>query len=212
MRHQLILMKINKVLYLVLITTIIRIVLAYFLELGNDEVYYYTYAIHLQSNYFDHPPAVGILIKLFTFNLHLDSEVFLRLGAIVFAAIGTIMSYQIGQLIRNERTGWFAAILYNTSIYSSIIAGTFILPDSPQVIFWLASLYIMLQIVHHDKKRFTVPVKYWIWLGILTGLCIMCKVHGVFLWAGFGLYVLFYGRRMFANPWLYVAFIITVVI
>ena len=37
----------------------------------------------------------------------------------------------IGKKIRNERTGLYAAVLYNTSIYSSIIAGTFILPDSP---------------------------------------------------------------------------------
>ncbi|MEX6688557.1 glycosyltransferase family 39 protein [Danxiaibacter flavus] len=205
-------MKINKVLYLVLITTVIRIVLASLLELGNDEVYYYTYALHLQNNYFDHPPAVGILIKLFTFNLHFQSEVFIRLGSIVFAAIGTILSYRIGQLVRNERTGWFAAVLYNTSIYSSIIAGTFILPDSPQVVFWLAALYVMLRIVQLDKKRSHIPAKYWLWAGVLNGLCIMCKVHGIFLWGGLGLYILLYNRKMLLNPWLYLSFIITVII
>ncbi len=205
-------MKINKVLYLVVITAVLRIVLASFLELGNDEVYYYTYGLHLQTNYFDHPPGVGLLIKLFTFNLHLDSEVFLRLGSIVFAAIGTVLTYQIGRLIRNERTGWFAAILYNTSIYSSIIAGTFILPDSPQVVFWLAALYVMLRIVQLDKKRNSIPAKYWLALGVLNGLCIMCKVHGIFLWGGLGLYILLYNRKMLLNPWLYISFIITVII
>lgn len=211
-RHQLFLMKINKVLYLVLITSVIRIVLASLLELGNDEVYYYTYALHLQKNYFDHPPAVGILIKLFTFNLYFQSEVFVRLGAIVFAAIGTLLSYQIGRLVRNERTGWFAAILYNTSIYSSIIAGTFILPDSPQVVFWLAALYAMLRIVQLDKKRSHIPVKYWLWAGVLNGLCIMCKVHGIFLWGGMALYILLYNRKMLANPWLYISVVITAII
>src|SRR5437868_10271589 len=86
----------KRLLYLIIIAAFIRLLVASMLELGNDEVYYYTYALHLQSNYFDHPPGVGILIKLFTLNLKLQSEVFLRLGSIVCAAIGTVISFCIG--------------------------------------------------------------------------------------------------------------------
>lgn len=118
-------------------------------------MYYFTYAEHLQWNYFDHLPGVALLIKLFTLNLFLSSELFVRLGAICCAGIGTLLCFKIGELIRNERTGYYAAILYNTSIYSSIIAGTFILPDSPQVVFWLASLFVVLKIVIQSKKKQT---------------------------------------------------------
>lgn len=132
---------------LLLISLGIRLLLAGFLEFGNDEVYYYTYALHLQSNYFDHPPGVAFLIRFTTLNLWLQQELFVRLGAIICAGIGTVLTYKIGTLIRNERTGLFAAVLYNTSIYSSIIAGVFILPDSPQIVFWLAALFIGLKII-----------------------------------------------------------------
>lgn len=202
----------KRVLYLIITCTIIRIILACLVELGNDEVYYYTYALHLQKNYFDHPPAVAILIKLFTANLLLQQQVFIRLGSIVFAAIATWIVFNIGKLIRNERTGWFAAVLYSTSLYSSIIAGTFILPDSPQVVFWLAAIWAMLQlvIIYRDNKKGIYT--QWLLFGLLTGLCVMCKVHGIFLWAGMGLYMLFYNRKMFLHPGFYIAVIITAVI
>jgi len=52
---------------------------AYSLELGNDEVYYQTYAQHLQWNYFDHPPMVALLIRLSTINLFFHNEFFVPL-------------------------------------------------------------------------------------------------------------------------------------
>lgn len=198
--------------YLVLIASIVRLIAAAVLELGNDEVYYYTYALHLQSNYFDHPPGVAWLIRIFSFNLSFTHEVFIRLGSVVFAAIGTVISFRLGKLIRNERTGWYAALLYTASIYCSIIAGTFILPDSPQVVFWLAGLYYMVLLVQQAEQGVRTPGRIWLWIGVLNGLCIMCKVHGVFLWGGLGLYILIYNRKLLANPWLYVSLLITAVI
>src|SRR4051794_32811307 len=114
----------SKVAWLILLSAVIRIFIATSTELGNDEAYYYTYALHLQSNYFDHPPGVAWLIRLTTLNLLFTSELFIRLGAIIFASGGTWVCYKTGILFRNERVGLYAAVLYNASIYSSIIAGT----------------------------------------------------------------------------------------
>ncbi|HQQ83204.1 MAG TPA: glycosyltransferase family 39 protein, partial [Cyclobacteriaceae bacterium] len=133
----------KRLLYLIGFTAIARMVVGGVLELSNDEVYYYLYALKLQWNYFDHPPGVGLLIRLSTLNLLLTSELFVRLGAVLCAAAGTYITFQLGKEIRNERTGWIAAILYNTSIYTSLIAGTFIIPDSPQLVFWMMALWIM---------------------------------------------------------------------
>ena len=198
--------------YLIVIASLIRIFTAYMLELGNDEVYYYTYALQLQSNYFDHPPGVGLLIRFFTLNLHLTSEVFVRLGSIVFAAIGTIICFQIGKQIVNARTGWYAALLYNTSIYSSIIAGTFILPDSPQIVFWLAALTVMIDLVKKDRYTYKTPIISWLLFGIFSGLCIMCKIHGIFLWVGLGLYLLMFNRKEFTSIGIYLAAFITLLV
>ncbi len=199
----------KRLLYLILFSGVLRMIVAAMLELSNDEVYYYLYALDLQWNYFDHPPGVGILIRIFTGNLLFTHEFFVRLGAIVCAAIGTILSYQLGKLIRNKRTGWLAAILYNTSIYTSVIAGTFIIPDSPQVVFWLGSLYIMYKIILQTGRQEPVEISQWLLFGLLTGLCVLCKVHGVFIWFGFGLYILFYQRSLLTSIGLYLAAIVT---
>ncbi len=206
-------MSINRrIVYLIVTSFCFRLLIAYLLELGNDEVYYYTYALNLQWNYFDHPQGVALLIKFCTLNLWLTNELFVRLGAILCEAVGTWLCYKTGSLIRNERTGFYAAVLYNTSIYTSIIAGTFILPDSPQVIFWLAALFVLLKIINQDQKNFIVPVFYWVLFGLLSGLCIQCKVHGIFLWLGLGLYVLIYNRKMLVQPGIYISLIITLIV
>ncbi len=198
----------KKLFWLITITTILRLLLASFTELGNDEVYYWTYAQHLQWNYFDHPPMVAVWIKFFTANLALQQfEVFVRLGSIVGCVISTLILFNLVRKLHSEQAAWFAACLYNASIYASILAGVFILPDSPQMIFWCSSLYFLMLINRHPEKW--LP---WILFGVCAGLCIMSKVHGVFLWFGFGLYILFKKIDYLKNPKVYVSALITALI
>ena len=69
------------------ISALVRAFLAASLELGNDEVYYWSYAMYPDLSHFDHPPMIGWLIQLFTVNLNLNSELFIRLCSI---AIGLL--------------------------------------------------------------------------------------------------------------------------
>jgi hypothetical protein len=180
------------------------------LELGNDEVYYQTYALRLQWDYFDHPPMVALLIRLSTCNLFFQHEFFIRLGSVCCSAAGTWLIFKIGSRINNLRTGWIAAVLYNTSFYTSVIAGTFILPDSPQVIFWLLSIYLMIRVL--EKPAYTSRAVPFILLGVSIGLCIMSKVHGIFLWFGFGGYIIFHRRELLKSPALWISACISLVI
>jgi hypothetical protein len=202
----------KRLLYLIGFTALARMVVGGILELSNDEVYYYLYALKLQWNYFDHPPGVGLLIRLSTLNLLFTSELFVRLGAVGCAAAGTYISFKLGTEIRNERTGWIAAILYNTSIYTSLIAGTFIIPDSPQVVFWMMALWIMYRIIGKYEISQPVGLMPWVWFGAMAGLAVMCKVHGVFIWFGMGLYVLLFAPRLLRTPGPYVGALVTLVI
>lgn len=201
----------KKLWLLIAFSTIARLTIASTTALGNDEVYYYTYALHLQSNYFDHPPVVGWLIRVTTANLLLHSELFVRLGSVVSSAICTSLVYKTGVFISNSQTGWYAALLYTSSLYCSIIAGIFIMPDSPQMVFWLLSILLLLKI---SKLPVGCNKAIWLWLlfGIAAGLCIMSKVHGIFLWIAAALYVLFLEPGWLKYKIIYLSAIISLVI
>lgn len=178
------------------------------MELGNDESYYWLYSQVLKWNYFDHPPMVGIWIRLFTGNLLLEKYVlFLRLGSIAGCALSTWFMYRCVTTLHTERAGWFAACLYNASFYASITTGIFIFPDSPQMVFYTFSLWMIAKITLADDAWWP-----WILFGLGTGLCIMSKVHGVFLWVGLGIYCLLYKRAWLANIRLYTALVIALII
>jgi hypothetical protein len=195
----------QKVFGLIFFAACIKIIAAPFLELGNDEVYYWTYALQLDFNHFDHPPLVGFLIRASTLNMQWVSELSMRLGAIVSASIGCYFVYKTTSLLSSERAGFFAAVLYQAGVYTGFIAGFFILPDSAQLIFWTAALYFMSLLLFTNKEKL---IGYWILLGLLIGLATLSKVHGLYLWAGFGAYLLFTNyKRLFSLPFIVAVFV-----
>ncbi len=199
----------NKLYWLISIATFVRIAVAISIFLGNDEVYYLTYAQHLQWNYFDHPPMVALLVRFTTLDLLYTSDLFVRFGSIVLAAINTYLVFMIASQIKNERAGFIAALLFTASLYSSVISGIFILPDTPQLFFWIVCLYLLIRIVSSSETDSSLKYNL-IGFGIFSGLCIMSKVHGIFLWFGFGLYIVLYRRVLLSNFYLYLSVIIAV--
>jgi len=186
------------------VTTLIRLVVASTLELSVDEVYYWTYALYPDWSHFDHPPMVGFIIQLFSLNLLFDSELAIRFGAIVLSATNTYLIFLIGKSIKNPLTGLYAAFLFNASVYCSVLAGNFILPDTPQLFFWLLSLLFLLRSLPANPND-KYSVRNMLFAGLSIGLTILSKYHGVFIWVGAGLYILFYNRKWLSSPWLYAA-------
>jgi hypothetical protein len=198
----------RKVTWLILIVSIVKMITASLIELGNDEVYYWTYALQPDWNHFDHPPMVGWMIRATTLNLHWVSDLSLRMGSILCAALSTWFIFKTGKLIANEKAGWYAALIYNCSVYTGIIAGLFILPDSPQMPLWTGALYIMGYLFIRNEENKT---SIWLLLGFIIGLATLCKVHGLFLWAGFGLFLLLTRPKWLLNWRLYTAALVTVI-
>lgn len=206
----------ERVLVLILISTIIRAFFAYFIELGNDEAYYWNYARYPDLSHIDHPPMLGWLIQLFTINLSLDSELFVRLTAIIFGSLNTWLIYFLGRRIKNDETGYYAAILYTTSIYASIISGTFILPDSAMSLFFILSLLFFnegLNGMYGESEEGKKLSNFALILaGIFTGLAMISKFSSLFLWIGAGLYIIFNKRNLLKNPFLYIAIFLSIVL
>ncbi len=192
---------------LLVISLTIRCFLAGFFELGNDEVYYWTYAKYPDWSHFDHPGMVGWTMQLFSLNLLLDSEFFLRLSSIIFMTIDTYLFYLIGTELKDKLTGLYAALLYTASPYGFIITGVFILPDTPLMLFSLLALYLFIKYFKSNPRRNLLLILG----GLCSGLAMLSKYSGAFLLLGLALYVLFFQRQELRNKFLYLSVFIALI-
>ena len=193
--------------WLLAISALIRCVVAATVEFGNDEVYYWTYALYPDWSHFDHPPMVGWMIQLFSLNLLFDSEFFIRLSSLVFMTVNTYLMFRIGKEIKGGLTGLYAALIYTASIYAFVITGIFILPDTPLSLFWLLAFWMAIKYFRAEKPSNT-PL---LLLGLFAGLAMLSKYTGVFIWVGIGIYMLLFDRKHFKNPFLYLSVFISAV-
>jgi 4-amino-4-deoxy-L-arabinose transferase-like glycosyltransferase len=198
-----------KLFILITLSAIIRVFIASNLELTNDEVYYRLYAMYPDFSHFDHPPMVGWLIQLTTLNLLLGSEFFIRLGAIILGCITLILAFKIGQKIHSDRVGFISAFLFTLSPYLFLISGTFILPDTPLLFFFMLALWLIITIF--DDKITTKKANKLLVLGLVIGLAILSKYTAIFLWIGIGLYILLHKRNYLKQWQLYVSIFITII-
>ncbi|WP_075591059.1 ArnT family glycosyltransferase [Labilibacter marinus] len=184
--------------YILAINLVVRAILASFTNFGIDEVYYVTYGLFPDWSFFDHPPMISVLMRITTFDMLLMDEFFIRLGALIIGTVNIYLLYRIGYLLKDRKTGIVAALLASASIYASVIVGVFILPDTPQSLFWIISLYLFIQFIHTDKS------KYLYFFGIVVGFAMLSKYHGVFLWGGAGLYFLHYKwKKLFSKEFIF---------
>jgi hypothetical protein len=196
---------------IILASVVVRGFFAWTLELGNDEVYYWTYALFPDLSHFDHPPMVGFTIQAFSWNLTFDSELFIRMGSVILGGANTWLIFLLARHAGGFLAGLFAAMLYNTSVYCFVIAGIFILPDTPQLFFWLISLNILLRILPgrpiSGKRAMAM-----FFVSVPIGLAMLSKYTSVFLWVGAGLYILLYNRAWLRKSELYLSVLMTLLI
>jgi len=198
-------------LFIIFINLIIKALPASVIELGNDEVYYWTYALFPDWSHFDHPPMVGLIIQLFTLNLTFQSEFFIRLGSLVLSSLNILLLFQIVKRIYSVEAAYISSLLFTASIYFNIICGLLIMPDTPQISFIMLALYYGLPAftaVNHTKGDSLKIILF----GLFTGLAFLSKYHALFLWFGLGLYILFHDRRWLKRPSLYISLFVTLLV
>ena len=118
---------------------------------------------------------LGWLIQLFTFNLSLSSEFAIRFASIVIGTVNTYLIYKIGTEIKDKNAGYYSALLYTASFYCSVIVGTFIMPDTPQILFWLITLLLFIKFTRCEinSKEYKLNL---LLIGLLIGLGMISKI------------------------------------
>lgn len=194
----------RKTVVLIVVTTVIRLLWAASLELGNDEAYHTLYAVHPDWGYFDHPPMLMWVATLgkwaFGGWIHPLS---LRSGFILLFAGSSWVMFQWTSRWFEETAGWYATLALNLSAYYTAAAGVFILPDGPFLFFALLTMQQLSEALFGPNQT----TANWVRVGLACAGAMASKYHGVLLPMGTLLYVVVTPSawRILRSPGPYVA-------
>lgn len=160
-------------LLILLALTAIRIAVASAYPLVDDEAYYWTWSRHLAWGYPDHPPAVAGMVKLTT-AVAGDTVVGIRLGAILLAALSSVLIYDLARQMFDRRAAILAAAGYQM-IPVAAVGAVFTFPDAPFIFAWILAVWCIWRARERGRA--------WDWYaaGLAVGLALLSKSTALFL-------------------------------
>jgi 4-amino-4-deoxy-L-arabinose transferase-like glycosyltransferase len=170
----------------VLVLALVKLYVAAHVGLVFDEGYYTFWSERLAVGYLDHPPAVAVMIALGRF-LAGDSELGVRLMAVVSGVAVAALLYRSGVLLLDRRTAALAVLWYNLT--PAVGLGFITTPDPPSVLFWTATLWAIAEFIASRRAV------WWLVAGVLAGLGLWSKYTDAFLAPGLLLLMLSSGER-----------------
>ncbi|MDP9040865.1 MAG: glycosyltransferase family 39 protein [Bacteroidota bacterium] len=172
-----------------------------------QDAYYDFYARHLALSYYDHPPMIAYLLRLFT--VIFGNKVFaLKLADTTITLLTLFAFYRLSKKFLSENKARIATTLLLSTIMISILS-LISTPDVPLMLCWTISLNFLYEAVLKKRKI------YWVWAGIMAGLSFDSKYTAVFLMIGLIGFLLMAKsyRKLLFSRWLYLyllCFIVTI--
>jgi 4-amino-4-deoxy-L-arabinose transferase-like glycosyltransferase len=198
---------VRAVLMVIAATMAFRILFAWSLGLGIDESYTVATGRHPQLSYFDHPPLAWWLAWGGGHLFGTEAALPLRAPFIALFALTTWLMFSLTRLLFGESAGLWAAVTLNFAPVIAWTSGSWILPDGPLNAALLGGAYCVAVALFAAGPA--APF-WWLAAGACGGLAMMAKLHGVFLFAGVGLFLITSPahRHWLRTPWPYLALVV----
>ena len=195
----------TKTVWLILATAAIRIVLAGALGLGTDESYTVANARAVDWSYVDYPPLHVWLVGFWAQIAGSEAPQILRLPFIAIFAGSTWMMFRLTVLLFGERSGFWAAVLFNLAPVFTLAHASWVLPDGPLAFLMLTGAWFAARSLFREAPA-SQDMTSWLAAGVCAGLAMLTKYHGAFLLAGIFAYLVTTRsgrlRLMTPAPWL----------
>src|SRR5882724_9981526 len=186
------------VFFSIAVILLLRLVFIGLMGLMPQDAYYDFYGEHLALSYYDHPPAIGYVLRLFT-EIFGKKVFVLKLADSVICFLTILFFYRLSlSFVSRHRAQRAVLILFSTLMIT--ILSLISTPDVPLLLFWTVSLLCLHRAIFLNKKI------YWIWSGIFIGLSFNSKYTGVFLLVGLILFLLLSAkyRSLLFSRWLFI--------
>jgi len=138
------------------------------LELVGDEAHYWEWSRNLGINYYSKGPVVAYIISFFTY-LGGDTPLFVRLGAIVTSVLFALVAYKFSLELFSSHKAAFYTVLVFEVMPIFFAGGMFMTIDPPFILCWLCSLFLIFKGIKYGDR------KYWVLLGLCTGVGFLTK-------------------------------------
>lgn len=161
---------------------LIRLLVVFTMGIMPQDAYYYLYSEHLDFSYFDHPPMVAYMLRLFSLILG-KSVVAIKLTDFIVSFLSLVAFYGLARYFLSDRQAVKASLFYGTTLLLTVLSIN-TTPDVPLMLFWTLAL------IYSYKALFEGTLKHWIFAGFLMGLSFISKYTGLFLLFGFFAFLL----------------------
>ena len=182
----------QKYFLLVVALVVWRYLIAAFLPLGHDEVYYWDWASKLDWGYFDHPAGVGVLSYLN--QLFASSYLGARFLNPLIHVVCSLLVLRTAVLLNEKSLSdyqlfvWF--VLTQTIPYFHV-GSVSLMPDIPLLLFCSIFLERAVYVVKKDKAS----ILNYLLLGLILGLAFNSKYHAIVILGGMSLAALIFEKK-----------------
>lgn len=179
----------------ILFVSLLRLVFIPLMGMMPQDAYYFFYSQHLSLSYFDHPPAIAWMLRIFTtvFGRHVFA---LKLADSVVTALAVVMFYRLAGLFLSRARQQRALMLILSTLMVTILSMVST-PDIPLLLMWAIALNFLYRAVFESKPW------SWIGAGVFMGLAFDSKYTAVLLPIGLFLFLLVSKehRRLIWSGW-----------
>ena len=155
---------------------LIRLLIVFNMGITPQDAYYHLYSEHLALSYFDHPPMVAYMLRVFGLVLG-QNVIGIKLTDFIVTLASLFAFYRLARFFLSEARAFKASLFYGTTLMLSVLSIN-TTPDVPLMLFWTLALIFVF------KALFENELWHWALAGFLIGLAFDSKYTGGFLLLG----------------------------
>ncbi len=184
------------------------------LDLSPDEAQYWDWSRRLDLSYYSKGPAIAYIIAMGRTLLG-NTEIGVRLPAVLFSLLSSLVLYRTAREMAEDQTGGAAGLVSALMVQIVPLFSTYgvvMTIDSPLVFFWSISLYLFYRAQRDEPSGWTSGLAAWVLLGLTVGIGLLVKYTMSFFYLSALLYLVTERtrRRLLVHPGPWLSFLISI--